>query len=98
MVILVFADQSFTYLITDLRQTINSVSSFSRCPMKHFLEGLALLRVRHYISTQKRKLTNKDFHFEVTYQSLKGTLPSRKCVIIKAPAKYKTTVYVLAEF
>ena len=36
------------------------------------------------------------FSSQLTYQSLNGALPSRKCSI-KAPDKYKTSAHVLTE-
>ena len=55
--------------------------------MEHLFEGIAQLR-HWYINPNEK--------FELTYLSLNGALPSRKCSS-KAPAKCKTSVYVLTE-
>ena len=61
--------------------------------MEHLLEGIAPLKDIGISLTQMRRVTNTNLLSELTYQSLNGALPSRKCSI-KAPAKCKTSVYV----
>ena len=55
--------QAFTYLMADLRQDINIVSSFSRC-LEHFPEGIALLR-HWYIITKMGIRINTNLLFWV---------------------------------
>ena len=57
--------------------------------MEYFLEGIAPL-------TQMKRVTNTNILFWTKKQSLNGALPSRKCSV-KAPANFKTSVYVLME-
>ena len=57
--------------------------------MEHFLEGITPLR--HWYINPNEKSNIQFFSSELTYQSLNGALPSRKCCI-KAPAKCKTPV------
>ena len=56
--------------------------------MEHFLEGIAL-----YMKPKREEEQIQIFSSELTYQSLKGALPSSKCSI-KEPTKCKTSVYV----
>ena len=82
--------QSFTSLKADLFQDIKKeLFHLTGVLMEHFLEGITPLR--HWYINPNEKSNIQFFSSELTYQSLNGALPSRKCSI-KAPAKCKTPV------
>ena len=63
--------------------------------MEHFLEGIAPLR-HWYINPNENRNKYKSSLPSLTYQSLNGALPLKKCSN-KASAKCKPSVYVFNE-
>ena len=63
--------------------------------MEYFLEGRALLRLWQ-VNSEEEIFYLVLFPFRLMYQCLNGAIPSRKCSI-KAPAKWRNSVYVLTE-
>ena len=48
--------------------------------MEHFLEGIALVKRHWYVNSNEKSNKYKSFLLSyLTYQSLYGALPSRKC-------------------
>ena len=83
--------------MADIFQDINRVSSFRECLKGTFSwRNCSVKTLLHYV-TQLRRVTNTNLLFWVNLpNAFNGAVPSRKCSI-KAPAKWRNSVYVLTE-